>query len=79
MIEEKKKRNYSGKKTYGGFESDIGYMIAQQFKLLVAFIILLSQVLILLFQFSQLISDPFLYSRCFCFHLSGVLKSQLPL
>lgn len=78
MLKRKKRvndRNYSPRnETYRWFESDIGYMIAQQFKLLVALIILFSQVLVLLFQFSQLISDPFLYSCCLRFHLPGVLQ-----
>lgn len=60
--------------TYRWFKSDIGYMIAQQFKLLIALVVLFPQMLILLFQFSQFVSDPFFYPRCFRFHLPGVLQ-----
>lgn len=75
MLERETNVNHKySKTTYGRFESDIGNMIAQQFELLITLVVLLSQVLILLFQFSQFIGDPFFYPRCFRFHLPGVLQ-----
>lgn len=73
MLKREKNVDHIKIKTYRRFESNISYMIAQQLELLVTLVVLLPQVLILLFQFPQFISDPFFYPRCFRFHLPGVL------
>lgn len=62
------------RETHRWFESDVGYMIAQQLQLLVTLVVLFSQVLVLLFEFPQLVSDPFLYPRCLRLYLPGVLQ-----
>lgn len=74
MLKREKNVDHIKIKTYRRFESDISYMIAQQLELLVTLVVLLPQVLILLFQFPQFISDPFFYPRRFRFHLPGVLQ-----
>lgn len=60
-------------------ESNISYVVAQQFQLLIALVVLLPEVLVLLLQLAQFISDPLLDSSCFRLDLPSVLQSQLPL